>query len=54
MATKGPKGFKNVQRSIEKKEGYSPDRAARIAAAAGRKNLGQKEMTRRSVAGRGK
>lgn len=46
------KNFKTVQRGIERKEGYSPGRAAAIAAAAGRKKLGQKEMTRRSVAGR--
>lgn len=53
MASKySPKGFKNVQHSIARKEGISETRAAKIAAAAGRKNLGQAEMTRRSVRAR--
>jgi hypothetical protein len=49
---KAPHGFKAVAKSIAKKEGISQERANAIAAAAGRKELGQKEMTRRSVAGR--
>lgn len=51
-SSKGPKGFNAVKNSIAKKENISEERAAKIAAAAGRKNLGQKEMTRRSVAAR--
>lgn len=36
------------------KQGNSADSSRRIAAAQGRKELGQKEMTRRSVEGRKK
>lgn len=44
--------FKKMSSAIQRKEGYSKERADAITAAAGRKKLGQKEMTRRSVAGR--
>lgn len=44
--------FKAVQQSIESKEGYSPDRAAAIAAAIGRKKYGKKGMARLAAEGR--
>jgi hypothetical protein len=47
----GKSAFKTLQHKIERKEGYSPDRAAAITASIGRKELGQAEMTRRSKAG---
>lgn len=46
--------FKQVSSAIQRKEGYSKDRADAIAAAAGRKELGEKEMERRSKAGKEK
>lgn len=44
-------GFKKLQSKI-KKQGYSEKAASAIAAKVGREKLGQKEMTRRSVAAR--
>ena len=46
--------FSKLSSSIQKKEGVSKKAADAITAAAGRKKLGQAEMTRRSVAGRKK
>ena len=40
--------FKEVSSAIQRKEGYSKERADAITAAAGRKELGEKEMERRS------
>lgn len=46
--------FDRLKGQIEKKEGISDKRAAAITASIGRKKLGEKEMARRSVAGREK
>lgn len=46
--------FEKESAEIQRREGLSKKRADAITAAAGRKHLGQKEMTRRSVAGRRK
>lgn len=46
--------FKEVSGAIQRKEGVSKERADAIAAAAGRKELGEKEMERRSKAGKDK
>lgn len=45
-------GFKAVQQSVEQKSGYSPDRAAAVAAAIGRKKFGRKGMARLAAEGR--
>lgn len=46
--------FSQLQQSIEQKEGYSSDRAAAIAAYAGRKKYGKKKFAAMSAAGRRK
>ncbi len=46
--------FNKLKNKIKRKEGYSEKGAEGAAAAAGRKNLGQKEMTRRAQAGKKK
>lgn len=44
--------FKEVSSAIQRKEGYSKERADAITAAAGRKKLGEKEMERRAKEGK--
>lgn len=44
--------FKKLQQKMERKEGYSPKVAAEATAAAGRRSIGQAEMTKGSVEGR--
>lgn len=44
--------FKEVSSAIQRKEGYSKERADAITAAAGRKELGEAEMERRAKEGK--
>ncbi|MDE2102957.1 MAG: hypothetical protein KGL39_37280 [Patescibacteria group bacterium] len=46
------KRFSSLSNSIEKREGYSPERAHAIAASIGRKKYGAKKMAKMSAAGR--
>lgn len=44
--------FKALAKSIEKKSGYSEDRAKSVAASIGRKKYGAKKMGKMAAAGR--
>jgi len=46
------KRFANLKESIEKREGYSPERAKAAAAAIGRKAHGAKTMAKLATRGR--
>lgn len=46
--------FKKLQGKIERKEGYSKERAGAIAASIGRKKYGAAGMAKKSAAGRRK
>jgi len=53
MAKLGSGGrFKALVKSIQSREGYSKERASKIAAAAGRAKWGAKRMAKMSAAGR--
>lgn len=47
-------GFKKLQKSIERKEGYSAKGAAAAAATIGREKYGKKGMAKKAAAGRRK
>lgn len=44
--------FRSLTSSIEKREGYSPERAKAVAASIGRKKYGAKKMAKMAAKGR--